>query len=774
MTDFLNTASPLVQADDDASKQFEVFVNRASDKAVMDWFNNYTAEAPPQPLSAPKGADSVSGSTPGSEAQGSGAGDPVANTPKAETPAPQGLVGSLKQSFLAFHEGSQRAPQEALQIVGGVVDAFDEASTFIEEIVGLGGVQILDENGNLDVKRLTSEEFLKREDTLFDKLTPAEGETGEEKFIRSTSQFMSAFLPVLGGLKGLNFAKNAPFAAEMVAGAVADFIAFDPHGDRLSTYLNEVPVLGAIVPDYLADNDPQNESRWEGRLKNAIEGAGLGLAVEPLFRVFKYYKAARGAEAHLEQQGAAFDAGRDAIKDAAEADLIEPVEPEALRPLGDPDGDFIVQNLAGDKTLGNALERLEGAKRRVREADEKTGLLGRVNSVIDAVAAKSGAVGGKLADGRAVMDDLIDQVRVGVKAPRMPKRPVGEIFKKLGGIHPDGQLAAQLRGAGITAKTSPGLFRRGPGAIMDGDNIPISEHQIFLDNAEADGLNVPVQAIIDGLSGEAAGSPLRTLDEQRILAELVEPVDQFSQALDELGIDVRSMDNESVKRRLKEVEEEAERLRLTQDVPDIEDTAPEGFDPELEDLGTAVARTADDLQKEIADDIMPPTATGYDANGKAIKQPVGSKIFLNHARIRSAEDVKGTIQAMMDQDAAELAAQGVGVRQSNKAQIKASDKEFKDLADLLGRDPGPMSASEALAARRLLVASGEQVVNLARLAASPSATKEDLFNFRRSTVVHYAVQSEVLKARTETARALQSWSVSMGSNKQAANVVCVL
>lgn len=698
MTDFLNTASPLVQADDDASKQFEVFVNRASDKAVMDWFNNYTAEAPPQPLSAPKGADSVSGSTPGSEAQGSGAGDPVANTPKAETPAPQGLVGSLKQSFLAFHEGSQRAPQEALQIVGGVVDAFDEASTFIEEIVGLGGVQILDENGNLDVKRLTSEEFLKREDTLFDKLTPAEGETGEEKFIRSTSQFMSAFLPVLGGLKGLNFAKNAPFAAEMVAGAVADFIAFDPHGDRLSTYLNEVPVLGAIVPDYLADNDPQNESRWEGRLKNAIEGAGLGLAVEPLFRVFKYYKAARGAEAHLEQQGAAFDAGRDAIKDAAEADLIEPVEPEALRPLGDPDGDFIVPNLAGDKTLGNALERLEGAKRRVREADEKTGLLGRVNSVIDAVAAKSGAVGGKLADGRAVMDDLIDQVRVGVKAPRMPKRPVGEIFKKLGGIHPDGQLAA----------------------------------------------------------------------------ELVEPVDQFSQALDELGIDVRSMDNESVKRRLKEVEEEAERLRLTQDVPDIEDTAPEGFDPELEDLGTAVARTADDLQKEIADDIMPPTATGYDANGKAIKQPVGSKIFLNHARIRSAEDVKGTIQAMMDQDAAELAAEGVGVRQSNKAQIKASDKEFKDLADLLGRDPGPMSASEALAARRLLVASGEQVVNLARLAASPSATKEDLFNFRRSTVVHYAVQSEVLKARTETARALQSWSVSMGSNKQAANVVCVL
>jgi hypothetical protein len=111
---------------------------------------------------------------------------------------------------------------------------------------------------------------------------------------------------------------------------------------------------------------------------------------------------------------------------------------------------------------------------------------------------------------------------------------------------------------------------------------------------------------------------------------------------------------------------------------------------------------------------------------------------------------------------------------SNAQTAREAQKEFTELTDLIGRKPGPMSAAEAVAARRMLTASGEQTVALARKAADPGATSADLYNFRRAMLVHYAIQSEVIAARTETARALQSWSIASRATKGAQGVVCVL
>lgn len=106
--------------------------------------------------------------------------------------------------------------------------------------------------------------------------------------------------------------------------------------------------------------------------------------------------------------------------------------------------------------------------------------------------------------------------------------------------------------------------------------------------------------------------------------------------------------------------------------------------------------------------------------------------------------------------------------------LEESDEEFLAIKDLIGRDPGPMTAAQALAARKILVSSGDQLAALARLANSSAATPADLYAFRRGMSVHYAIQSEVIAARTETARALRSWAIPIGTDKQRGQAISEL
>lgn len=82
-----------------------------------------------------------------------------------------------------------------------------------------------------------------------------------------------------------------------------------------------------------------------------------------------------------------------------------------------------------------------------------------------------------------------------------------------------------------------------------------------------------------------------------------------------------------------------------------------------------------------------------------------------------------------------------------------------------------MSAAEAVAARKLLTSSGEQLVALAKKAAAPGATAADQAAFRRAAQVHYALQAEVIAARTETARALQAWAIPAGGDQMRARAI---
>ena len=421
----------------------------------------------------------------------------------------EGFIANIASQLMAgggaaasdIAAGTVEAPRQAF---GGMIDALGEIGQTFDDVLDLGGIQITDpETGELDFEFLSGEEFRETfgEDTfgILDPLRVDEPETVTGGFVRSTTQFLTAFIPAAKAAQGLRAGAVVTAAG---AGVIADMVAFDPHEERLSTYLNQVPVLGNVVPDYLADHGPDAESRWEGRLKNAIEGAGLGLAADGLLRVFKYYKAARldrkAAKIAATPEGQlAADTARDVVREKAASDMVEPISADQIVNLGDPE------------------------------------------------------------------------------APRFETR-------------------------------SPGV--------------------------------------------------------------------------NELG------------------------------------------------------------------------------------EELPGQVYINHARIDSEDDVIALIQEMANQGKAGIDAVSPE-KVSNRQTIKASSQHYQDITDLLGREPGPMTAAEAVAARKILTTSGEQVADLAKIASAPDASKADLYNLERAMSVHYAIQNQVIGARRETARALQSWAIPAGSDQ---------
>ena len=112
----------------------------------------------------------------------------------------------------------------------------------------------------------------------------------------------------------------------LTKGAIADFISFEGNAGRLSDLLVETdnPALNNAVTQYLATD--MEDGELEGRLKNALEGAVLGVALEGVIagikgsaKAVKTYRAAKAA-------GASEEAAVKAASDVAGAELKEAEE----------------------------------------------------------------------------------------------------------------------------------------------------------------------------------------------------------------------------------------------------------------------------------------------------------------------------------------------------------------------------------------------------------------------------------------------------------------
>ncbi|QDP45910.1 MAG: hypothetical protein Tp1125DCM238401_23 [Prokaryotic dsDNA virus sp.] len=164
-----------------------------------------------------------------------------------------------------------------------------------------------------------------------------ESETMAGSAVEGITQFAAGFIPGMWGLGHLGkigkvaqtadkFSKTTRTYAKVAgASAIADATVFDAHEERLSNLIQEFPALQNPITEYLASDE--NDSEIEGRLKNAIEGLGIGFAIDGLLIGLR---AMRKGVKHLPDKEAASKATQEeAEKLTREADEVT-AEPDAV------------------------------------------------------------------------------------------------------------------------------------------------------------------------------------------------------------------------------------------------------------------------------------------------------------------------------------------------------------------------------------------------------------------------------------------------------------
>lgn len=208
-------------------------------------------------------------------------------TPEApETPAePQSVDVDIADDTLAEIEQADSPDNFVVAVGKGLVNGGIKAGESMASL--MAGAMNLPIKG---FEMATGQEepgfrFNASEPTTFDSNTATQDVT------TALTQFGLGFYTggnILRGAKLLQGAGGgAKFANAMTKGAYADFTAFKGDEERLSDFLVTIdnPALNNAVTQYLA-GDP-DDSDIEGRFKNVIEGAGLGVLADTVFYAAK-------------------------------------------------------------------------------------------------------------------------------------------------------------------------------------------------------------------------------------------------------------------------------------------------------------------------------------------------------------------------------------------------------------------------------------------------------------------------------------------------------
>ncbi len=218
--------------------------------------------------------------------------------PAPTEPQPQGETSGAGVSVSAETEEGASFLEEAYRaVVGGVRDGaqeIGETAQWAGESIGnaiTGGNDIY-WTRNDGFEWLSQDEAKARDDIpewqtrdLFGKdgtLSLPEVEKNKTVaggMVRGVTQFVAGYGAVGKSLKlAKATTKTGAVVKGLGQGAATDFVAFDAHEDRLSDLVQSVPALQNPLTDWLeAEAD---DSILEGKLKNAVEGLGLGVAME--------------------------------------------------------------------------------------------------------------------------------------------------------------------------------------------------------------------------------------------------------------------------------------------------------------------------------------------------------------------------------------------------------------------------------------------------------------------------------------------------------------
>ncbi|MBU1833268.1 MAG: hypothetical protein KKF24_11290, partial [Gammaproteobacteria bacterium] len=154
-----------------------------------------------------------------------------------------------------------------------------------------------------------------------------------------------------------------------------------------------------------------------------------------------------------------------------------------------------------------------------------------------------------------------------------------------------------------------------------------------------------------------------------------------------------------------------------------------------------------------------------DVAAKGIDQTTEPETYINFARIDSPEDVQNVMQQMADAYKGDVDSARRGETRSF-AQMEMDAEHINAWDTLMARRQGEaLNAEQSIAARQLWATSADKLTTFAKKAAN-TGSEADLFAFRKMMATHQTIQNEVIAARTETARALASWRIPVGSGAE--------
>lgn len=190
--------------------------------------------------------------------------DLQAETPKIEKKEGFDAIG-MHEKILSVVDNATRVPRD---IVGGVTKAIDNTMSLVigRENVDAANEWLLKEMPGLTAITNTFEQGIAPKGTV-------------SEVTQELSQFAVPFGAYMKGLKALSVASNVKagaFTTGFLADIIASGTALDPHVERLATMARDMGVDNEII-GWLADTE--NETDSEGRLKNILENAGLGIGV---------------------------------------------------------------------------------------------------------------------------------------------------------------------------------------------------------------------------------------------------------------------------------------------------------------------------------------------------------------------------------------------------------------------------------------------------------------------------------------------------------------
>jgi hypothetical protein len=218
-------------------------------------------------------------------------------------------VGSRTWDFgKAPVRGVISAGQEILNLVGEYGDKLEEITGHLPGMsIDSSGVHLhsgeeyhqLEASGQMTT--LKNVEFAKPQtDTKLGNVTS------------SVSQFLTGFASGEKELKAIGWVAKASdgtkavklFSGARVAvkGALADFQFFDGNDERVSNLINEYPSLRNPLTEWLAAKD--DDSEMFGRVKNAVEGLGLGLLTDAVITGLRITKSIKLLTSASEEEAA--------------------------------------------------------------------------------------------------------------------------------------------------------------------------------------------------------------------------------------------------------------------------------------------------------------------------------------------------------------------------------------------------------------------------------------------------------------------------------------